>query len=344
MNKHKLAGLGPETHALAARPFTENVIGQLLVWRNAGIPSALVTLVAVEGSAPRRIGSQMAVNDEGEHLGYISTGCAEAAIVAEAQDAIQTGTPRSVRYGAGSKYVDIVLPCGSGVDIYFDPSVSTKALEELNESLLARQPAAMTLDVSRGTQITLSNGHDLNVPQGDDVFYSKVYLPPLRVIVAGRGVNVDYVARFAHQLEWDVCVATPDHGTIDRVAPFARHCQHLTRPEDFDASGIDPYTAVILLFHDHEWEPTILSKCQGQPAFFVGALGSRRTHSMRKMMLEELGCDPAFINSIRGPVGLSLGAKNPAEIAVAIVGEILSESAEMSSSLAATFRRKREAA
>ena len=182
------------------------------------------------------------------------------------------------------------------------------------------------------------------MPQEGDVFYSKVYLPPPRVIVAGRGVNVDYVARFAHQLEWDVCIATPDQEVIDRVAPFARHCQHLNRPEDFDPSGIDPYSVVILLFHDHEWEPTILAKCQNTPAFFIGALGSRRTHSNRKMMLEELGCDPAFINSIRGPVGLSLGAKNPAEIAVAIVGEILSESAEMSSSLEAAFRRKREAA
>jgi len=341
---NKIAGLGPETQALAARPFTENVIGQLFAWRDAGIPSALVTLVGVEGSAPRRIGSQMAVNAEGEHLGYISSGCAEAAIVLEAQDVIQSGKPGSVRYGAGSKYVDIVLPCGSGIDVYFDPSISTTALEELNDSLLARQPAAMTFDISTGARVTLSSGHGLNVPQGDDVFYSKVYLPPPRIIVAGRGVNVDYVARFAHQLEWDVCIATPDLETIDRVAPFARHCQHLTRPEDFDASCIDPYSVVILLFHDHEWEPTILAKCQNTPAFFIGALGSRRTHSIRKMMLEELGCDPSFINSIRGPVGLSLGAKNPAEIAIAIVGEIISETAEMSRSLEASFRRKQEAA
>jgi len=344
MNRQDPVALNAETQALAVRPFTENVIPQLLAWRNAGIPSALVTLVGVEGSAPRRIGSQMAVNAEGEHVGYISSGCAEAAIVLEAQDMIQSATPRSIRYGAGSKYVDIVLPCGSGIDVYFDPSISTEVLERLNESLLARRPAAMIFDPSSGTRVALCNGHDSNVAQGDNTFYSKVYLPAPRVIIAGRGVNVDYVARFAYQLEWDVCIATPDHNTIDRVAPFARHCQHLNRPEDFDQSGIDPYTVVILLFHDHEWEPTILAKCQDTPAIYVGALGSRRTHNVRKMMLEELGCDPAFINSIRGPVGLSIGAKNPAEIALAVVGEILSESAKMSASSEAAFHRRREVA
>lgn len=338
MNNHKLEGLDPEPGPFGARPFTENVIGQLLAWRKAGIPSALVTLIGVEGSAPRRVGSQMAVGADGRHLGYISSGCAEAAIVLEAQDAIHSGFPRSIRYGAGSKYVDIVLPCGSGIDVYFDPSIPTAALEELNDSLLARQPTAMSCDPSSGVHIAPS------IDQGVDALYTKIYIPRPRVIIAGRGVNVDYVARFAHQLEWDVCIATPDQGTIDRVAPFASRCQHLTRPEDFDASGIDPYTGVVLLFHDHEWEPTVLSKCQNAPAFFVGALGSSRTHSIRKMMLEELGCDQAFINSIRGPVGLSLGAKNPAEIAVAVVGEILSVSAAMSSTWETPFRRKKEAA
>ena len=100
---------------MADQPFTENVIPQMLQWRADGIASALVTLVGVDGSSPRRIGSQMAVNMRGDYVGYISSGCAEAAIVAEAVDAIKQAIPRTVRYGAGSKYMDVVLPCGSGI-------------------------------------------------------------------------------------------------------------------------------------------------------------------------------------------------------------------------------------
>ena len=117
--------------------FTEMVIAQLLAWRRAGVACALVSLVGVEGSSPRRIGSQMAVNADGDALGTISSGCAQAAIIAEAVAAIRTGLPRTVRYGAGSKYIDVVLPCGSGIDVL---SVAARRRISLTDVMLLQRP------------------------------------------------------------------------------------------------------------------------------------------------------------------------------------------------------------
>jgi len=288
------------------RLFTENVIPQLVAWRKAGVGCALVTLVAVEGSSPRRLGSQMAVNAHGEHLGMISSGCAEAAIVAEAVAAIAAHATRTVRYGAGSPYIDVVLPCGSGIDVHFDATIATAELELLASDIAARRGPSYSIAMGTGREP-----------------YVRCYEPVPRIVIAGRGINVDFAARFAHDLEWDVVVTSPDEAALARLAPMAR-VFHLTAPSDFDASIIDRNTAVVLVFHDHDWEPAVLAKCSSAPAFYIGALGSRRTHVQRCALLASMGCEDAYIRRIHSPIGLDIGAKNPAELGLAIIAEILS--------------------
>ena len=288
--------------------FTENVIPQLLAWRHASIPCALVTLVHIDGSSPRRLGSQMAVNIHGDYLGTISSGCAESAIVAEAIAALNHAANRTVRYGAGSNYIDVVLPCGSGIDVHFDATLPTSILERLATEIAARHPTTLTFDLA-SDQTTAP--------------FTRAYYPVTRLLIAGRGINVDFVARLAHDLEWDIVVASPDQQTLARLAAIAR-IQHLTNPDDFDPALIDARSAVVLVFHDHDWEPAILAKCAATPAFYVGALGSRRTHGQRRDLLAMRGVPLAFIEQIHSPIGLDIGAKNPAEIALAIVAEIMS--------------------
>jgi xanthine dehydrogenase accessory factor len=303
---------------MATLPFTENVIPQLLEWRRAGLGSALVTLVGVDGSSPRRVGSQMAVNARGDYAGYISSGCAEAAIVAEAVAAIASGAPRTVRLGAGSRYMDVVLPCGSGIDVHFDAAIPTSVLEGLQATIGARVPAKLEIG------FTPDSGAGGIQRQAAPQVFVRQYQPVLRIVVAGRGVIVETLAMMARPLEWEIVVASPDAEVLQRIAPLVRASQHLTRPGEFDASVIDAFSAVVLLFHDHDWEPPILAKCAGSPAFYVGALGSRRTHGERRLLLEGLGCAGDFVERIHSPVGLNIGAKNPPEIALAILAEILS--------------------
>lgn len=287
-------------------PFTENVIPKLLAWRREGVPCALLTLVAIDGTSPRPIGSQMAVSASGIHIGMVSSGCAEAAIVAEALEVIATGVPRTVRYGKGSRYLDVVLPCGSGIDVHFDPGVPEAVLARLDAAVAERRAASLIID-----------------PSGSA--FVRDYRPMPRILIAGRGIQVDLVARYAALLSWDIVVASPDDATLERNTPLTSSCRHLTRPEDFEPVGIiDGATAVVLLFHDHDWEPAILAACEASPAFYIGALGSRATHANRKQLLKLRGCREAFIGSIRSPIGLAIGGKSPPEIALAIVAEILS--------------------
>lgn len=291
---------------MAQYPFTENVIPALLAWRRAGHAGALVTLAGADGTSPRPIGSQMAVNADGEYTGMISSGCAEAAIVAEAVAAIAARVPRTVRYGRGSPYLDVVLPCGSGIDVHFDPCVPIAVLAELTTDIAARRPASLTID-----------------PGGLGLVRS--YPPTTRILIAGRGPQVDLVAQYATLLEWDIAVVSPDEATLKRNALLASTTRHLKSPADFDASGlVDAATAVVLLFHDHDWEPPILAACEASPAFYIGALGSRAAHAQRLQLLRERGCSEAFIGRIRAPVGLAIGGKSPPEIALAIAAEILS--------------------
>ena len=104
-----------------AAAYRENVIPDLASWSGKGERCALVTLVSVDGNAPRAEGAQMAVSESGRWAGYISGGCLEQAIALEAVEAIQAGKPRLLRYGKGSPYLDIRLPCGSGLDVFIQP-------------------------------------------------------------------------------------------------------------------------------------------------------------------------------------------------------------------------------
>lgn len=323
MTQNKNDDRTPRNVGFGKRHFTENVISQLLAWRKAGIPSALLTLTSVEGSAPRKVGSQMAVNIHKEFVGYISSGCAESAIVEEAVETIRAKERRCQRYGAGSKYVDIVLPCGSGIDIYFDPLIRTDQLERLDQAIRARRLVSLSFDMSMKELPRLLYDTDVSDNSGDKAFFNRAYWPTPRLVIAGRGVGIDYLARFARELEWQVVVASPEQATLERIQPYAAKVQYLSKPNQFHPEIVDQHTAVVLLFHDHDWEPEILAKCQDRPAFFIGALGSHRTHAARKKMLYEHGCDKQFIDRIRGPIGLDIGAKNPVTIAISIIAEIV---------------------
>ncbi len=300
--------------------FTDYVIPQLLSWRHDGLGSALITLVGVEGNSPRPVGSQLAVNERGDYVGEISSGCADAAIVAEALLAIAEGCSRTVRYGARSKYIDVVLPCGSGIDVHFDPGVSTSTLRDIDVARSARRSVGLRLsgDDIGPSEICAASG--VSAIAG----LVRLYQPPIRLLICGRGASVRYLAQFGHQIGLEVVVYSQDPATLAGAAPWASQTIALKGPADFSSGLIDPQTAVVTLFHDHDWELPVFLACARQPPLYMGALGSRRAHEARKTALREAGCSRAFVEAIRGPVGLDIGAQSPPEIALSIAAELLS--------------------
>jgi xanthine dehydrogenase accessory factor len=229
-----------------------------------------------------------------------------------------SGTNGSVRYGAGSRYIDIRLPCGAGIDVYFDVEFSDAALAQLLEAQRLRRPAALLIDPAR---------HTARVAVGDAARegsgYSRAYPPVARLVMAGKGPMVPILAQLASAADFEVIAFSSEPETLEAATPFAVRAEYLASPETFLFAEFDPWTAFVSLFHEHEWEPPILAQALQSSCFYVGALGSTRTHEMRLVLLRERGLADALIARLHAPVGLKLGGKNPPEIALAILAEIV---------------------
>lgn len=253
---------------------------------------ALCTVTQIDGSWSRRLGAQLAVLPDGSTRGSLADGCLERALAAEAQAG---GEPRVLRYGADSPFLDIRLPCGSGIEVMVDPAPDRGALAAAVAALEAREPAKLAVG---GT------------PRGPFVRH---YLPALRLVIVGSGPEATALAALARAQGIGVTVAGPA-GEVAIDCPLA-----LGRAPDLD---IDPWTAIAVLFHDHEWERAIVPWALATPAFYVGAQGGKGARETRLAMLAEADVDPA---GLRSPIGLFAHARTPSVLALSILAEIVEE-------------------
>jgi xanthine dehydrogenase accessory factor len=266
----------------------------------SGTGGVLITLTGITGAASRGIGTQMAVLADGRHLGSFSGGCIEGAVIAEAQDVLATGQARTVRFGSGSPYIDIRLPCGGGMDLTFSPRPDPAVLTAVLDALARREPARLKID---GALI-------------------RDYIPPLRLIALGHGEDLVALARLARAFGIDVLAFAPEgdihaHGA-DGIVPLA------TR-NALPALIGDPWTAFVFLFHDADWEEVLLPQALAQPAFYHGAVGSARTHRARIAALRAANVPEDDINRLRGSIGLIPATRDPATLALSVLGELVQD-------------------
>lgn len=269
---------------------------------------ALVTLTTIEGSSPRPLGAQMAVSQSGEWVGYLSGGCIERAVVAEALAALDEGRPRRVRYGRGSKYLDIQLPCGSAIELFFDVDLSERTLAAVDSRLASRQPASMRI----GGASASSDGPAV-----------RRYRPRRRLIVAGIGPGAVQLAKLAHCSGFATVLQSPDGSTRAAVSGYGIETVAIEPGTSFPGFAADAWTAIVFMFHDHEWEKELIPAALRTDAFYIGAMGSRRTHRQRLEMLEAQGMDEAARARIRGPAGVYAGVKSASDVAISILAEIV---------------------
>jgi xanthine dehydrogenase accessory factor len=279
--------------------YKDFVLEDLKRWRDEGLKTALLTLVAVEGRSPRPLGSQMAVAEDGQAVGAITGGCAERALALDAVAAIARGENHTELYGEGSRFKDIVLPCGSGLHVHFDVGLSDETLDTLLAARRNRRVAELRYDF--------------------DTPYVRTYVPQCRLAVVGQGPMTVALAQIAALTEIAVNVFTPDRAVL-----CAMPATLMIGPEDFGASMLDEWTALAMIFHDHSYEAEVLRKALDSDAFFIGALGSRPTHERRLEALAAMGATAEQMARIQGPIGLDIGARTPPEIAVAILAQVVS--------------------
>ena len=302
-----------------ATRYAGNVLPVLKTWREAGHATVLATLVAQDGSAPRPRGSQMAIRADGEAVGNLTGGCAEAAIIAEAQARLAAGSNRLLRYGKGSPYIDIRLPCGSGIDVFFDVGFADSDLDLVLAANAARAPASLVFDFDEMTCRAEPGALSIDEPRR----WARICEPPVRIHAVGKGPLVPLLAQLGTAAEFEVLVWSSEPETLSRAQPFALETHALTTPEAFTCGKLDRWTAFVSLFHEHEWDPPLVAQALASESFYVGALGSRRTAESRREVLRELGLDEQALARLHGPVGLDLGARSPSEIALAILAQIV---------------------
>ncbi len=307
--------------------FVENVIPQLLSWQQQGLQTTLITLVDREGSSPRPIGAQMAINEIGESVGHIATDCLHDALILEAQSVMSSNQNKLIRYGKGSPYIDLKLPCGSGLDLYFDQSIKLNQLETMMELSSKRKAYTLSINMSEGTTKVTSfhKGQENERSTADEMVMFRNYVPPLQLLIAGNGPAVMSMANIAKDVEikTKICTTEDDLLKSAKIQGFKTLAtQELTNKLD---PFIDEFTAVVLLFHDHEKELPLYKQLLENSPFYIGAMGSKKTHQQRIETLRSLGIKQEEIAKIKGPIGIIPVAKNPTLLALSVISEIMNE-------------------
>ena len=282
----------------------------------ARIGVALVFVTAVDGGSMREPGLRMAASITGATAGYVSNGCVEADLVAQARKAIVENRPAAVQYGRGSGSIDVVLPCGGRIELLIYP-VADHHLPALRAMIEAEREAGA---IALATDGSLRWYPGMEPASPGAAAY--VVRPKIRLLIVGSGVEALVLARLAAAADMQVELASPDDITLTR----ARHAgisvrvlRGLSSPVDLH---IDGGTAIALMFHDHEWEQMVLRQALGSDAFYVGALGSRRAHARRVEGLVASGCSNEGIARIKAPIGLVHQLRDPHLIAASVIAEI----------------------
>ena len=288
----------------------------------SGRRGVLATITALTDTGPRALGAHMAILDDGGYAGSFSGGCVEAAIVAEALDALAAGTSRTVRFGDSSPYLDIRLPCGGAMDVLFVPDPSDRAIEQGASLLAGRAPVTLTLTRSGGlTAEAIWADRAAGWTGGD---FRVRHAPPLSVIAIGQGAESLHMVRLARAYGAEVALLSPDQALLAAAGKEGVGASHLASPASLVLAA-DAWTAIILLFHDHDWEDELLARALATPAFWIGAMGNPRTHQARLAALAARGATRDDRARVRGPIGLIPSSRDPATLALSALAEIVDE-------------------
>ena len=308
---------------------------QALDWFRAGKGAALATVVETWGSAPRRVGAMLAVSGEGELVGSVSGGCVEGAVITEAFEVLEEGGSRILTYGVSDDDAFAVgLACGGTIRILLEPVGLENGLPEdhlaaLCEARAERRPVAHVVD-TRTWERRLEGFEtheekfraDRSAFLEDGTTFVAIHNPPLRMMVVGAVHIAQALLPMARIAGYDPVIIDPRLAfAAENRFPGERILEDYP-DEVLTREGIDTRTALVLLTHDPKIDDPALVLGLRSDAFYIGALGSTRTHAKRVKRLEDQGFSEAEIGRIHAPVGLDIGAAGPAEIAVSIMGEI----------------------
>lgn len=312
----------------------DDIPEQVLDWQRQGKGAALATVVQTWGSAPRRVGSMLAISSKAEIEGSVSGGCVEGAVVAEALDAIEDGQPKMLEYGVSDGDAFAVgLACGGTIRIWLDPvgcgGLPVSDLEQIVNARTARQAVGYRVNTQTGERSVVGPDTyadrfrmDRSGMEEDGETFVAIHNPPLRLIVVGAVHIAQALVPMAKVVGYDPVIVDPREAFASDARFPGERLVHDWPDEALDTIGLDARTALVLLTHDPKLDDPAIQAALRSDVFYIGALGSKRTHASRVGRLKAAGFVDAEIDRIHGPVGLDIGSSGPSEIALSILAEM----------------------
>jgi xanthine dehydrogenase accessory factor len=316
-------------------------------WLDSDRKIALATVTRTWGSAPRPEGSQMAIRDDGAFSGSVSGGCVEGAVIGEAQNALNDGKPRNLKFGVSNEDAWAVgLACGGTIEVHVAPVLASEQqslLRELRNARDAHRAVVLATDLATGESVVRYPGEQrgdaladaaklqarkdqsATVEIGGRNWFLTVFNPPLDLAIIGAVHIAQPLARMAALADYAVRVIDPRTAFATQERFPGITLSHEWPDEALAAKPPGPRSAVVALTHDPKLDDPGLSAALNSDAFYIGALGSRTTHSKRLERLRANGFAEPQLQRIRGPIGLDIGARSPAEIAVAVLAQMTAE-------------------
>lgn len=301
------------------------VIQTSLQWLKQGHQVLLVTTIKTWGSAPRPVGAMLSICDDGKVCGSVSGGCIEDDLILRVkQHGIQQTLPELLHYGISADQAhQFGLPCGGTIELMLEVLNDSQLLQPVLDAILHKQLISRTLDVATGKVLfeLVTTPSPLQFNQTSLIV---TFGPQYRLLIIGGGQLSRFLCEMAVGLDFEVTVCDPREAYHD-ILKHPQVTLLTMMPDDaVTHMQLDGRSAVIAVTHDPKLDDLALMEALKTPAFYVGALGSRKNNALRRERLQQyFDIKQEEIDHLHGPVGIYIGSKTPPEIAVSIMAEII---------------------
>ncbi len=311
----------------------DNLLEVAAQWHEKGIGAVIATVVETWGSAPRRVGSQLIVSGDGHMEGSVSGGCVEGAVVLEALDSLKDGKTRVLEYGVSDDDAFAVgLACGGKIRVLVEPvgkQMPQNLLQELVDAIAKDDSVIYEINIKTLRRRLVYNEYEDRIRRDksgfkeDESTFLNVYSPRLKIDIVGAVHIAQALVPIAEIAGFSTRIIDPRESFANRERFGSTEISNDLPDLALTKTKPNYRTAVILLTHDPKLDDPALHIALQSEAFYIGALGSKKTHQQRKNRLKDAGFTEKQIGRIHGPIGLNIGASSPEEIAISILSEVI---------------------
>lgn len=306
------------------------VLTRAVAWLDSGYKVHLFTVVQTWGSAPRLPGALLAVREDGHLIGSVSGGCVEDDLADKARNDELPNASSVIEYGISSSDAQrFGIPCGGHLQIFVEPLSDSAPLKSLLQGLEQRRLVRRSVHIASG-RARLAEVDPEGPPRIEDDWFHSYFGPQWRLLIIGANQLGSILASMAQVLDFEVLICDPRHEMREEWHVEGANWVYAMPDDAVLEVKPDAYTAIVAVTHDPKLDDMALLEALKSDAFYVGALGSQKNQEKRRERMRMFDLSEPEIATLRGPVGLPIGSRTPAEIAIAILAELIQVRAQQS--------------